>query len=164
MIRVPRVRCVDENGEQLGVLETREALMMAESRGLDLVEVAPTARPPVCRFMDYGKYLYEASKKAKKARQQSHTVKVKTVKFRPKTDSHDLEYKTNNIIKFLGQGHKVKIMLQFRGREMTHMELGIDSLKEVVESVSEHGIPDGRPSKEGRTVTVVIAPKNEASN
>ncbi|MCP4145095.1 MAG: translation initiation factor IF-3 [bacterium] len=161
MIRIPRVRCVDENGEQLGVLETREALMLAESRGLDLVEVAPTARPPVCRFMDYGKFLYEASKKAKKARQQSHTVKVKTVKFRPKTDSHDLEYKTNNIIKFLGQGHKVKIMLQFRGREMTHMELGIDSLKEVVESVAEHGVPEGRPSKEGRTVTVVLAPRVE---
>lgn len=156
------MRVVDENGEQLGVLETREALMLAESRGLDMVEVAPNARPPVCRFMDYGKFLYEASKKAKKTKQQSHTVKVKTVKFRPKTDDHDLEYKTKNIIKFLGQGHKVKIMLQFRGREMTHMELGIEALKEVVERVSEHGVPDGKPSKEGRTVSVVIAPKNSS--
>jgi len=162
MIRIPRVLVVDENGEQLGVMETREAQMLAQDRGLDLVEVAPTARPPVCRIMDYGKYKYELSKKARKAKQASHTTKVKTIKFRPKTDEHDYEFKKKHIIDFLEKGNKVKVIMQFRGREMTHMELGIEFLKELVEDVAEHGTPESRPAQEGRTVSLLLAPIKSA--
>ncbi len=159
MIRIPRVLVVDEEGEQLGVMETREALALALDRGLDLVEVAPTARPPVCRIMDYGKFKYEQSKKARKARQASHTQKIKTVKFRPKTDEHDYQFKTRHIIKFLEEGNKVKVIMQFRGREMSHMDLGINFLRQLVEDIAEHGVPETKPSQEGRTVSFVVAPK-----
>jgi translation initiation factor IF-3 len=130
-------------------------------KGLDLVEVAPTARPPVCRIMDYGKYKYELSKKAKKARQASHTTKVKTIKFRPKTDDHDYEFKKDHIVTFLKKGNKVKVIMQYRGREMSHMELGIETLKELVDEVAEFGKPEGRPTQEGRTVTMVLAPMKQ---
>jgi len=162
MIRIPRILVVDENGEQLGVMETRDALELAMERGLDLVEVAPTARPPVCRIMDYGKYKYELSKKARVAKQKSHQVKVKTIKFRPKTDDHDYEFKKGHIISFLQKGNKVKVIMQFRGREMSHMDLGIDILKGLVEDLTEWGVPEGRPSQEGRTVSLILGPKKEA--
>ncbi|MDO9695361.1 MAG: translation initiation factor IF-3 [Candidatus Latescibacteria bacterium] len=158
MIRIPRVLVVDENGEQLGVLDTREAQTLAEDRGLDLVEVAPTARPPVCRIMDYGKFKYEQSKKAKKARQQSHVTKVKTIKFRPKTDDHDYDFKKDHIVEFLQKGNKVKVIMQYRGREMSHMDLGIEFLKELVEDVAEFGKPESRPTQEGRTVSLILMP------
>ncbi len=159
MIRIPRVLVVDEEGEQLGVMETRAALELAETRGLDLVEVAPTARPPVCRIMDYGKYKYELSKKARKAKQTAHTQKIKTVKFRPKTDQHDYDFKKKHIVTFLEQGNKVKVIMQFRGREMSHIDLGLDFLRQLVEEVSEVGTPESRPAQEGRTVTFVLAPR-----
>ncbi len=158
MIRIPRVLVVDEDGTQLGVMETRDALALAQEKGLDLVEVAPTARPPVCRIMDYGRYKYEQSKKARRARQQAHTVKVKTVKFRPKTDEHDYNFKRDHIIDFLKKGFRVKVIMQFRGREMTHMEIGIGILKNLVEEVAEFGRPEGKPSQEGRTVSLVLVP------
>jgi len=158
MIRIPRVLVVDEEGEQLGVMETRDAQALAAERGLDLVEVAPTARPPVCRIMDYGKFKYEQSKKARRARQASHTIKVKTIKFRPKTDEHDYNFKKDHIVSFLQKGHKVKVIMQYRGRELSHIELGIEFLKELVEEVAEFGKPEGRPSKEGRMVSLVLMP------
>lgn len=161
MIRIPRVLVVDENGEQLGVMETRDAQELALEKGLDLVEVAPTARPPVCRIMDYGRYKYEQSKKAKLAKQKSHQVKLKTVKFRPKTDDHDYNFKKGHIIEFLEKGFKVKVIMQFRGREMSHMELGIDILKDLVDELTEHGVPESRPSQEGRTVSLVLTPKKD---
>jgi translation initiation factor IF-3 len=159
MIRIPRVLVVDENGEQLGILETREALALAEERGLDLVEVAPTARPPVCRIMDYGKYKYEQSKKARKAKQTSHTVKVKTIKFRPKTDDHDYNFKKKHIVDFLQKGNKVKVIMQFRGREISHLDLGLEFLNHLIDEVSEHGLPESQPVREGRFVTFIIAPR-----
>ena len=149
---------VDENGEQLGILETLEALAIAEEKGLDLVEVAPTARPPVCKIMDYGKFKYEQAKKAKKAKQASHTVKVKTIQFRPKTDDHDYQFKKKHIIEFLEQGNKVKVQMRFRGREITHMDLAMDFLDHLIQELREHGTPESRPQREGRLITFVVAP------
>ena len=159
MIRIPRVMVVDEDGEQLGVLETLEAITIAEDRGLDLVEVAPTARPPVCKIMDYGKFKYEQAKKAKKAKQASHTVKVKTIQFRPKTDDHDYEFKKKHIITFLEAGHKVKVVMRFRGREISHLDLAMEFLRHLIGEVEEYGVPESQPKREGRLITFVIAPK-----
>jgi translation initiation factor IF-3 len=159
MIKIPRVLVVDEEGEQLGILETRDALAIAEERGLDLVEVAPTARPPVCRIMDYGRYKYEQSKKARKAKQASHTVKVKTIKFRPKTDEHDYDFKKKHIIDFLDKGNKVKVIMQFRGREISHLDLGLEFLNHLVDELAEYGIPESHPQREGRLITFILAPR-----
>jgi len=159
MIRVPKVLVVDEDGTQLGTLDTVEALRIAEEKGLDLVEVASNARPPVCRIMDYGKFKYEASKKARKARQASHTVKVKTIQFRPKTDTNDYETKKKKILKFLDAGNKVKIVMRFRGREISHLDLGLAFLNKLIEEVDEFGTPESRPQREGRLMTFVLAPK-----
>jgi len=158
MIRIPKVLVVDEEGEQLGILDTHEALRIAEERGLDLVEVAPTARPPVCRIMDYGKFKYEASKKARKARQASHTVKVKTIQFRPKTDEHDYQFKKKHIISFLSAGNKVKVVMRFRGREISHMDLALDFLNNLTEELTEFGTAESRPQREGRQISFVMAP------
>jgi len=159
MIKIPRILVVDENGEQLGVLDTTAALAIAEERGLDLVEVAPMARPPVCRIMDYGKYKYELSKKARKARQQSHTQKVKTIKFRPKTDEHDYNFKKRHIVDFLQEGNKVRVILQFRGREISHMDLGMQFLEHLIAEIAEYGAPESMPQVEGRTVTFILSPR-----
>jgi translation initiation factor IF-3 len=150
---------VDEEGEQLGILETNEAITIAEERGLDLVEVAPTARPPVCKIMDYGKFKYEQAKKAKKAKQASHTVKVKTIQFRPKTDDHDYQFKKKHIITFLEQGNKVKVVMRFRGREISHLDLAMEFLRHLIQEIEEYGSPESHPQREGRLITFVIAPK-----
>jgi translation initiation factor IF-3 len=159
MIRIPRVMVVDEDGEQLGILETTEALTIAEERGLDLVEVAPAARPPVCKIMDYGKFKYEQAKKAKKAKQASHTVKVKTIQFRPKTDDHDYDFKKKHIVTFLQSGNKVKIVMRFRGREISHVDLALEFLRHLVIELQEFGSPESEPQREGRMITFVMAPK-----
>jgi translation initiation factor IF-3 len=161
MIRIPRVLVVDEDGTQLGILETSEALAIAEEKGLDLVEVAPTARPPVCRIMDYGKYKYEQSKKARKARQAAHTVKVKTIQFRPKTDDHDYDFKKKHIVSFLEAGNKVKIVMRFRGREISHLDLALEFLRHLVEELAEYGAPESQPQREGRQISFVMAPKKK---
>ncbi len=150
---------VDEDGEQLGEMDTQEALRLSEDKGLDLVEVAPTARPPVCKIMDYGKFKYEQSKKARKARQASHTVKVKTIQFRPKTDDHDYQFKKKHIITFLGAGNKVKIVMRFRGREITHMDLALEFLNNLNDELEEYGTPESRPQREGRQISFIVAPK-----
>lgn len=162
MIRIPRVLVIDEEGEQLGQMDTRDAIALAEERGLDLVEVAPTARPPVCRIMDYGRYKYEQAKKARKARQASATTKVKTIKFRPKTDDHDYQFKKKHIISFLESGNKVKVIMQFRGREISHLDLGVGFLQHLIEEVSEYGTPESYPQREGRFVSFIIAPRKKA--
>jgi translation initiation factor IF-3 len=159
MIRIPRVMVVDEDGEQLGILETTDALAIAEERGLDLVEVAPAARPPVCKIMDYGKFKYEQAKKAKKAKQASHTVKVKTIQFRPKTDDHDYDFKKKHIVTFLQAGNKVKIVMRFRGREISHMDLALEFLRALILEIQEYGAPESEPQREGRLITFVVAPK-----
>jgi len=159
MIRIPRVLVVDEEGTQLGQMDTRDALALAEQKGLDLVEVAPMARPPVCRIMDYGRYRYEQSKKARKARQTSQTVKIKTIKFRPKTDDHDYQFKKKHIEQFLQAGNKVKVIMQFRGREVSHLDLGLEFLQHLIEEISEFGVPESRPQREGKLVSFIIAPR-----
>ena len=150
---------VDEEGTQLGEMDTRDALALSEEKGLDLVEVAPMARPPVCRIMDYGKYRYEQSKKARKARQTAHTVKIKTIKFRPKTDDHDYQFKKKHIEEFLDAGNKVKVIMQFRGREISHIDLGLEFLKHLIEEVTELGTPESMPQREGRLITFILTPR-----
>jgi translation initiation factor IF-3 len=140
-------------------MDTRDALALAEQKGLDLVEVAPMARPPVCRIMDYGKFRYEQSKKARKARQTSHTVKIKTIKFRPKTDDHDYEFKRKHIIGFVEEGNKVKVVMQFRGREITHIDLGLEFLQHLIDEVAPYGAAESSPQREGKLISFIIAPR-----
>ncbi len=139
----------------------REALERAQDVGLDLVEVAPQAKPPVCRIMDYGKYKYEQSKKAQEARKKQSYIQVKEVKMRPRTDVHDLEVKKKQIRKFIGEGNKVKVTVRFRGREIVHADMGVDLLKRVADEMSEIAVVEQMSKFEGRTVTMVLAPKKE---
>jgi translation initiation factor IF-3 len=158
-IRIPQLRVVDEEGEQLGVLDRNEALDIARERGLDLVEVAPNARPPVCRIMDYGKFKYEESKKAKRAKQKQHQQRVKTVKFRPKTEEHDYSFKKKHIIEFLDEGAKVKVVVMFRGREMAHVELGERIIQRLLEDLQDVAMLDDDPKLEGRNLTLMVSPR-----
>jgi len=136
-----------------------EALARANDVGLDLVEVAPNAKPPVCRLMDYGKYRYEQSKKAQEAKKRQTVIQVKEVKMRPRTDVHDMNVKKKKIVKFLNQGNKVKVTVQFRGREIVHPELGAEMLKKIAEEMSDISVVEHMPNMEGRTLTMVLAPK-----
>ena len=158
MIRVPQVRVIDADGNQMGVLATRDALTAAETAGLDLVEVAPTATPPVCRIMDYGKFKYQTSKKAKEAKKKQTVISVKEMKLRGKTEEHDLQFKLRNIKRFLEDGDKVKILIMFKGREITHTELGMSMLKRVAEELKDMATIETAPKLEGRSMTMVVAP------
>lgn len=158
MIRAVEVRLVAEDGEQLGIKGLKDALEVAADAGLDLVEVAPTAKPPVCRMMDYGKYKYLMSKKATEAKKKQTVIHVKEIKLRSKTGEHDLQFKLRNIIKFLKAGDKVKVTMVFRGREITHTELGLDRLKRIKEDVKEYGTVEQQPRLEGRSMTMLVAP------
>ena len=157
-IRVPEIRVIDSEGEQLGIMNTEDALALAMEQGLDLVEVSPTARPPVCRIMDFGKYKYELSKKQKESKKKQHTIQVKEVKFRPKTEEHDYQFKKRHAEEFLTKNYKVKITLMFRGRELDHKELGFKMLKRIEEDLSDVGEVE-RPAKfEGRTMVMYLTP------
>jgi len=158
-IRISPVRLVDEEGEQVGIVSIEEARNAAEARGLDLVEVAPQARPPVVRIMDYGKYKYEQARKARESKKKQHQVKVKEIKLRPKIEEHDINFKAGHARRFLGDGNKVKLTMRFRGREMTHTELGQEVLEQFVEMVSDVGEVEERPKMEGRNMTMLLAPK-----
>ena len=158
-IRIPQLRVVDEEGEQLGILDRNEALEIARDRGLDLVEVAPNARPPVCRIMDYGKFKYEESKKAKRAKAKQHQQRVKTVKFRPKTEEHDYAFKKKHIIEFLDEGAKVKVVVMFRGREMAYVELGERIIQRLLEDLKDVALLDDDPKLEGRNLTLMVSPR-----
>jgi translation initiation factor IF-3 len=157
-IRVREVRLIDDNGDQLGVRPTAEALQMARERGVDLVEVAPMATPPVCRLMDYGRFKYEQTKKEREARKNSTKVELKEVRLRPKTDDHDIAFKTRNVQRFLEEGDKVKVTLLFRGREMAHPQIGRTILEGVAEHVRTLGQVERMPLMEGRTMTMIISP------
>lgn len=160
-IRARQVRVVDEEGEQLGIMDPREAVRVAEERDLDLVEVAPKADPPVCRIMDYGKYKYEQKRRQRDSRKNQHTVSVKEIKYRPKIDKHDFDYKTNHVREFLSQGNKVKITIMFRGREMAHPEFGRDILTRVVEETADLCSGEYSPQTsrlEGRNMSLVLNP------
>lgn len=158
-IRISPVRVIDVEGEQLGIMSIEEALAAAEARGLDLVEVAPNARPPVTRIMDYGKYKYEEARKARLARKKQHQVQVKEVKFRPGIEPHDFEFKLRHARRFLEEGNKVKATMMFRGRQMAHPELGREVLFRVAQAVEDVGRVESEPSLEGRNMTMVLAPK-----
>ncbi|TLS65760.1 translation initiation factor IF-3 [Mariprofundus erugo] len=158
-INADSVRVVDDTtGEQLGVLQLRDAVAQAEAKGLDLVLMAAKSNPPVCRIMDYGKYKYEQSKKANLAKKRQHVMQVKELKVRASTDEHDLEVKMKQAIKFLSEGNKVKVSLRFRGREMAHTGQGLAQMKVVAERVAEHGKPEKMPNMEGRQMIMILAP------
>lgn len=150
---------IDEAGAQLGVMDPRQALSMAEERGLDLVEVAPTAQPPVCRIMDYGKYLYQQNKKAQEAKKHQKIIQIKEVKFRPKIDEHDYEFKKKHIIRFLEEQNKVKATVMFRGREVTHAEIGEQILQRLQSEIGEMAGIERPPKLEGYSMTMILTPK-----
>jgi translation initiation factor IF-3 len=147
-------------GEQLGIVSVEEGLRLARERELDLVEVAPKASPPVCRIMDYGKYKYEQSKRAKEAKKHQHMIVVKEMKFRPKTEEHDYQFKLKNIQSFLADGNKTKVTIMFRGREMLYTELGKKILNRLIQDTQEIAAIEQLPRLEGRNMTLVIAPKH----
>jgi translation initiation factor IF-3 len=153
------VRVIGEDGQQLGVLPTHEALRYAEEKGLDHVEVSPKAAPPVCRVMDYGKFKYEQSKKTKQARKHATTVEIKEIKFRPKTDDHDLDFKVRHIRRFLEEGNKVRLVVGFRGREIVHPETGKAMLDRVIRGCSDIAHVEQLPLLEGKRMVTVISPR-----
>ena len=157
-IAYDRIRLVSETGEQLGIITSDEARTIAEERGMDLVEIAPNAEPPVCRLMDYGKYLYASAKKKQESKKKQKQITVKEIKFRPGTDIGDYDIKVRNLTRFLDAGNKVKVTLRFRGREMAHQELGMEMLKRVEEDLKEIGIVEQMPKMEGRQMVMVLAP------
>ncbi len=163
MIRASQVRLITEDGEQLGIMSPDDAMAEAESRGMDLVEVAPQADPPVCRIMDYGKFKYQQKKRAHQARKHQKTIQVKEVKFRPKIDEHDYSFKKNHIIRFLEAGHHVKVVIMFRGREIVHRERGRLILDRVVEELGELIRVEQNPQMEGRTMMMVLIPTHKGS-
>lgn len=158
-ITVPKVRVIDDEGENLGVMFTQEAVERAYELGLDLVEVSPTADPPVCKFLDIGKYKYEAQKKANIARKTQKTQELKEIKMRPNIDDHDYDVKMRNVNRFIEDGDKVKVTLRFRGRELSHQQLGMNLLRRVQEDVAEIAKIEAYPRMEGRQMLMVLAPK-----
>ncbi|NIV18120.1 MAG: translation initiation factor IF-3 [Woeseiaceae bacterium] len=158
-IEAAEVRVIDAEGEQAGVMPLVDAIDLARDVGLDLVEVAPTAEPPVCRIMDFGKYLFEQNKKAQSARRKQKQVHVKEIKFRPGTDEGDYQIKLRKLVQFLENGDKTKVTLRFRGREMAHQELGAQLLARVREDLDEYGTVEQMPQMEGRQMIMVLAPK-----
>ena len=150
---------VDEEGGQLGIMPPYEAIKIARERGVDLVEVSPTANPPVCRVMNYGKYLYQLNKRQHEARKNQKSIELKEVKFRPRTSEHDFVFKRNHVIEFLKEGSKVKATIMFRGREMAHRNLGWQMLERLVNELAEVGQVEARPRQEGPNLTVIIAAK-----
>ena len=157
-IRVPEVRVIDEEGQQVGVMKTPDALSLAQERDLDLVEVAPEARPPVTRILDYSKYKYEQAQKVKQARKHQQQITVREIKFRPKIAQHDYDTKKAHVERFLKHKDKVKITIMFRGREVTHPERGTMILDRLAEELQELGVVEQRPMQEGRNMTMMMAP------
>ncbi|MGJ3493158.1 translation initiation factor IF-3 [Piscirickettsia salmonis] len=160
-IREKEIRLIGADGEQVGVMTSRDALKHAEEVSLDLVEISPNAKPPVCRVMDFGKFMFEENKKRSAARKKQKQMQVKEVKFRPSTDVGDYQVKLRNLIRFLNDGDKAKVTLRFRGREMAHQELGLELLKRVEIDLNEYGIVEHRPKLEGRQMVMVIGPKKK---
>ncbi|MBU0752964.1 MAG: translation initiation factor IF-3 [Gammaproteobacteria bacterium] len=157
-ITAPEIRLVGAEGEQVGIVPIRQALAAAEEAGLDLVEIAPLAQPPVCRIMDFGKFKYQEAKRAHEAKLKQKQVQVKEIKFRPGTDENDYQIKLRNVIKFLGEGDKAKITLRFRGREMAHQEIGMRVLERIKADLGELILVEQFPKMEGRQLVMVLAP------
>jgi len=163
-IRVPEVRLVGPNGETVGIVPTDQALKLAQEADLDLVEVAPTARPPVCKLMDYGKFKYENAQKAREARRNQTNVIIKEMKLRPKIDQHDYETKKGHVVRFLRAGDKVKITIMFRGREQHRPELGYRLLQKLAEDVTELGFVESAPKQDGRNMIMVLGPHTKKAD
>jgi len=157
-ITAVQVRLIDSEGTQVGIVSNHEALEKAQEGGLDLVEIVPNATPPVCRIMDYGKFLFEENKKRNKAKKKQKQVQLKEVKFRPGTDEGDYQVKLRNLIRFLEEGDKAKITLRFRGREMAHQDLGRQLLRRIETDLSDYGTVEQRPKMEGRQMVMVLGP------
>lgn len=163
-IRVREVRLIDENGKQLGIYPIREALNVAAEKGLDLVEVSPNANPPVCRLMDYGKFLYEKSRREREARRAQRQVEVKEIQIRPKTADHDINVKLNRARKFLQQGDKIRVRVRFRGREITRPELGVEIMQKVATELREVATIEQPPGLEGSSMVMILAPIKTADS
>ncbi|WP_207893915.1 translation initiation factor IF-3 [Tumebacillus sp. BK434] len=159
-IRAREVRVIDVNGDQLGIKSLREALQIAADKNLDLVNVAPTAKPPVCRIMDYGKFKYEQSKKEKEARKNQKIVSIKEIRMTPNIEEHDFQTKLRNTVKFLNEGDKVKASVRFRGREITHQDIGIKVLTRLAKECEEIAVLERAPKLEGRSMMIILSPKN----
>lgn len=162
-IRVPQVRLIDENGGQVGVVPTHQALQMARDRGLDLMEVSPNAQPPVCKICDYGKFKYEKKKKEHQAKKKQTVIKVKEIQLRPQTEEHDLQYKFKNIRQFLEDGDKAKITIMFRGREITYVDQGYKIMKQLIDMVKDVGSVEAPPKLEGKKLIMVLAPSKKGA-
>jgi len=160
-IQVREVRLIDEQGEQRGIVATVEALEMARRAGLDLVEVSPTASPPVCKLLDYGKYRFEQEKKLRESKKKQKLVKLKEIRMQPKIEEHDLDFKTKHIQEFLSEGFKVKVTVRFRGRELAHTELGRNVLNKVLEVLGDTFLVDKPPVMEGRMMSMFLSPKGK---
>ncbi len=160
MIRVPEVRVIGQEGAQLGIILTSDALQMAEEQGLDLVEVAPNEKPPVCRIMDYGKYKYQQSKRLQQAKKKQKVILVKEIKLRPKTEEHDYHFKSQHVRRFLQDGHKAKVTIVFRGREMAHTELGRRILDRMAGELEDVSTIEQTPKQEGRSLAMVLSPRS----
>lgn len=162
-IRVPEIRVIGEDGEQLGIMPTIQALRRAESVNLDLVEVQPRAKPPVCKIMDYGKYKYEQSRKLAESKKKQQQIELKEVKFRPKTGEHDFDVKVKNLKRFLEKGNKGKVTVMFRGREIVHPDIGREMLQRVIAALGDEAIVEQHPRLEGRQMVMVVAPARSGS-
>jgi translation initiation factor IF-3 len=160
MIRVPEVRVIGQEGAQLGIILTSDALQMADEQGLDLVEVAPNEKPPVCRIMDYGKYKYQQSKRLQQAKKKQKVILVKEIKLRPKTEEHDYNFKSQHVRRFLQDGHKAKVTIVFRGREMAHTELGRRILDRMAGELEDVSTIEQTPKQEGRSLAMVLSPRS----
>ncbi len=160
-IRVREARVIDSNGQQLGIMPIKEGLRIAAEQGLDLVEVAPQAKPPVCRIMDYGKYKYEQSKRERDARKKQRVINIKEVKIRPRIENHDFQVKVKNARRFLSDGDKVKVTLMFRGREITHASLGHDLCLKFFNELEDVAVMEKQPKVEGRNMIMILAPKTQ---
>jgi len=160
-IRVREVRLIDEKGNQIGIVPTTEALEKARDAGLDLIEVAPQANPPVCKILDYGKYKFEQEKKLRETKKNQKQIKMKEIRMQPKIEEHDLQFKTKHIQEFLEEGNKVKVTIRFRGRELAHTELGRDVLDKILEMIDTPFSVDKQPAMEGRFMSMIISPKSK---
>ncbi len=163
-IRAKEVRVIDADGTQLGILATKKALDTAYDKGLDLVEISPTSVPPVCRIMDYGKYRFDKEKKEKEQKKKQQTVELKEVQLSCRIDTHDFETKLNHALKFLSQGHKVKVSVKFKGREMAHTEIGLEVIKKFGEACTEIGVIEKHPALDGRQMLMFLAPKSSSTS
>lgn len=158
-IRARQCRLIDETGAQLGITDVRDALALARGKGLDLIEVSPTAVPPVCKIMDYGKYKYEQGKREREARKKHHISEMKGIKMRPGTDEHDFQFKLKHTLRFLKEGDKVKITVSFRSREITHPEFARRALDRIAEAADDIASIEKPPAMEGRTMTMILSPR-----